>query len=197
MWESSNHRNAIRGIARQDPSVTDCAGCHSSEASEARQENAADGSVQADGFHKISCLACHTRQESEFDHRVVMDPANLCDVCHFQRDVFWGKGARGIKDSRIYHSGVLCTGCHMTEGNHKMEVLRPDDPTLTEDRLDTCTACHMDNNREARVDQIQEYQLTYEQFMPPLLADVAAIEAALQKTSGLLAAVSKLQTTGG
>jgi hypothetical protein len=44
----------------------------------------------------------------------------------------------------------------------------------------------MDNNRETRGEQIQEYQLTYEEFMPPLLEDVKTIEAALNRTPTLL-----------
>jgi hypothetical protein len=74
----------------------------------------------------------------------------------------------------------------MTEGNHNMKVLRPDDPGLTGQRLDTCTACHMDNNREARVRQIQEWQSMYNESMGPLLADVAFIEAALAEKPDLL-----------
>jgi len=79
----------------------------------------------------------------------------------------------------------------MTEGNHRMQVLRPDDPGLTDERPDTCTACHKDNNREARVRQIQEWQGMYEENMAPLLADVEAIKAALEKTPGLLDAALK------
>jgi len=67
-----------------------------------------------------------------------------------------------------------------------MKVLRPDDPGLTEKRLDTCTACHKDNNREARVRQLTEYQLTYDENMAPLLADVKGIDEALKKKPNLL-----------
>jgi len=191
MWEESNHGTAIRQIVNQAPSVTDCSGCHSTIGSEAIQKSTPVDNAEKNRFHKASCLACHSKRGTEFDHRLVMDPEKLCDVCHAQRAIFWGKGARGIEDSRIYHSGVPCVGCHMTEGNHKMQVLRPDDPGLTEERLDTCTGCHMDNNREARVEQIQEYQLTYEESIPPLLADMGAIEAALEKTPDLLDAALK------
>lgn len=191
MWEASNHGKAIRQIVGFDSSASDCGGCHSTIGSETKPQNTiADGTGQ-ESFHKVSCLACHARQRTEYDHRVAMDPTKLCDVCHTQRAVLWGKGAKGITDSRIYHSGVSCIGCHMTEANHRMEVLRPDDPGLTEDRLDTCTACHMDNNREARVDQIQEYQLTYEEYMPPLLEDVKAIEEAIKRTPNILDAALK------
>ncbi len=186
MWEASNHGAVIRQIVNGDPSAEDCSGCHSTAGSESGQGNTAVDSAAKESFHDVSCLACHARQETEYDHRIIIDPMKLCDVCHTQRAVFWGKGARGIPDSRIYHSGVPCIGCHMIEGNHKMEVLRRDDPGLTEERLDTCTACHMDNNREARMNQIQEYQLTYEEFMTPLLEDLETIEAALERTPTLL-----------
>ena len=102
-----------------------------------------------------------------------------------------GVGAKGIEEARNFHSGVPCVSCHMSEGNHQMKVIRPDDPGLTDKRLDTCTACHMDNNREARVRQINEWQSTYDENMAPLLADVKTIEAALQKTPGLLSAPVK------
>ena len=59
----------------------------------------------------------------------------------------------------------------MSEGNHQMKVLRPDDPGLSEKRLDTCTTCHKDNNRVGRVQQIQEWQSTYDGKMKALLAD--------------------------
>ena len=106
MWETSNHAKAIRQIAGFDPSVSDCGGCHSTIGSEAKSQNTTVDSIGEESFHKISCLACHARQETEYDHRIVMDPGKLCDVCHTQRAVFWGKGAKGIEDSRIYHSGI-------------------------------------------------------------------------------------------
>jgi predicted CXXCH cytochrome family protein len=186
MWEASGHDKAIRRIAKVIPSATDCSACHSADSSDAGHQNATIENAENESFHKIPCLACHSREKSQYAHRLVMDPEKLCDVCHTQRAVFWGKGAKGIEDSRNFHSGVPCVSCHMTEGNHKMKVLRPDDPGLTENRLDTCTACHKDNNREARVGQIQEWQSTYDENMAPLIADVKTIEAALQKTPGLL-----------
>ncbi len=192
MWEDSGHGKAIRGIVKINSVIAaaDCGGCHSTK----RPESGQAGADQADAkesFHKISCLACHARQKTEYSRRVVVAPEKLCDTCHTQRAIFWGHGAKGIEDSRNFHSGVPCTGCHMTEGNHKMKVLRPDDPGLTEKRLDTCTACHKDNNREARVQQIQEWQSTYDENMAPLLADVKTVEAALKKNPGLLDAALK------
>ncbi len=191
MWEATTHSKAVRQIVNSNPAATGCSDCHSSKRPESGGQNTMVADAKKESFHKISCLACHSRQKTEYDHRIVMDPEKLCTLCHFQGSVFLGKGAKGIEDSRNFHSGVPCISCHMTEGNHKMKVLRPDDPSLTEKRQDTCTACHMDNNREARVKQIQEWQSTHDENMAPLLADVKIIEAALKKNPGLLNASLK------
>jgi hypothetical protein len=191
MWAASKHGEAIRSIAQNNTGATDCGACHSSKRPDAGiRSSSADGS-QTKHFHAASCLACHSRQDTGNSHRTVLAPDKLCDLCHTQRAVFWGKGAKGIEDSRNFHSGVACVSCHMTEGNHRMKVLRPDDPGLTEKRLDTCTACHKDNNREARVEQIQEWQSTYDENMNPLLADVRSIEAALKQNPDRLDAALK------
>ena len=141
--------------------------------------------------HKISCLACHARQTTGYARRLVIAPEKLRNLCHNQRAVLWGKGAKGIEDARNFHSGVACVSCHMTEGNHDMRVIRPDDPGLAGNRQDTCTACHKDNNRAARVDQIQEWQSTYEENMASVLAEVKSVEAAIESTPSLLDASSK------
>jgi predicted CXXCH cytochrome family protein len=182
MWAASGHSKAIAPIAGNKQGSTDCKSCHTPQTS----ENAKPVNINNDSFHKISCLACHSRQKTEYTHRLVIDPEKLCIVCHTQKPIFLGHGAKGIEDSRNFHSGVPCISCHMSEGNHKMKVLRPDDPGLTEKRLDTCTACHKDNNRAGRVRQIQEWQSIYEESMKPLLADVKAIDEALKKKPNLL-----------
>jgi predicted CXXCH cytochrome family protein len=186
MWKSTSHGKALRQTADDAPAATGCSSCHSPRESKAGQQHGEASTDQKESFHKISCLACHSRQKSEFSHRTVMDSEKLCDICHTQRSVFWGKGARGIEDSRNFHSGVPCVSCHMSEGNHRMKVLRPDDPGLNEKRLDTCTACHQDNNREARAQQIQEWQSTYEENMTPLRVSVKTIEGALKENPSLL-----------
>jgi predicted CXXCH cytochrome family protein len=185
MWEASGHSKAIAAVAENRQGATNCTGCHTSA------KDIKPGNSGKESRHKIACLACHSRQKTEFARRLVMDPEKLCTVCHTQKPIFQGHGAKEIEDSRNFHSGVLCVSCHMTEGNHKMKVLRPDDPGLTDKRLDTCTACHKDNNREARVRQIQEWQSVYEENMKPLLADVKAIDEALKKKPDLLNAALK------
>jgi hypothetical protein len=195
MWEASNHGMAIGQTVNRSVRTTQCSGCHASKGIEAGQRNAKVDSANQESYHKEPCLACHVRQKTEYNHRAVMDPEKLCTACHTQGRVFLGLGAKGIEDSRNFHSGVPCISCHMNEGNHQMKVIRPDDPGLTGKRQDTCTACHMDNNREARVRQIQEWQSTYDESMAPLLADVKVIEAALKKRPDLLNAAlrSKLE----
>jgi predicted CXXCH cytochrome family protein len=188
MWEASNHPKAIGLISIINPAATECGSCHASKSLASAQPASAAVAAPKESYHKVSCLACHARQKSENDHRLVMAPEKLCDLCHTQRTIFLGKGAKGIEDSRNFHSGVPCVSCHMTEGNHRMKVLRPDDAGLTEKRLDTCTACHKDNNREARVEQIQEWQSTYAENMNPLLADIKAIEEKLKTKPDLLSA---------
>ena len=190
-WEASGHPGAIRRTAGKVPAATDCSGCHAAKSLDIKSQDTTAAGAKMETFHKISCLACHDRQKTAYDYRLVTDPDKLCDVCHTQRAVFWGKGAKGIDDSRNFHSGVPCIGCHMTEGNHGMKVLRPDDPGLTEKRLDTCTACHKDDNRKARVQQIQEWQSTYDENMAPLLTDIKTIETALKTKPDLLNASLK------
>ena len=191
MWEESGHGKSISLVTINKHGGTDCINCHSAKNVEVKQEDAKASSAIKETFHKVSCLACHSRQKSEYDHRLAMEPEKLCALCHTQRSVLLGEGAKGIEDIRNYHSGVPCIRCHMTEGNHNMKVLRPDDPGLTEKRLDTCTACHMDNNREARVRQIQEWQSTYEESVTPVLEDVKAVDEALKKNPGFLNAALK------
>jgi predicted CXXCH cytochrome family protein len=191
MWAASGHSKAISLIAGNKQAATECGSCHSPQSLAGKPQGETTATAQKESFHKVYCLACHSRQKTEYAHRLVVDPEKLCIVCHTQKPIFLGHGAKGIDDSRNVHSGVPCFSCHMTEGNHKMKVLRPDDPGLTEKRLDTCTTCHKDNNRAGRVRQIQEYQSDYEEKMKPLLADVKAIDEALKKKHDLLDAALK------
>jgi predicted CXXCH cytochrome family protein len=191
MWAASGHSKAIRLIAENKQAAKDCGSCHSPQSQAGKPQGAATDVAKKESFHKVSCLACHSRQKTEYAHRLVVDPETLCILCHTQKPIFLGHGAKGIEDSRNFHSGVPCFSCHMTEGNHRMKVLRPDDPGLTEKRLDTCTACHKDNNREGRVRQIQEWQSIYDESMKPLMADVKSIDEALRKKPDILDAVLK------
>ena len=67
-----------------------------------------------------------------------------------------------------------------------MKLIHPDDPDLPENRTDTCTACHQDNNREARAYQLQDWHAWYKESMDPLQADLATINSALKEKPDLL-----------
>jgi predicted CXXCH cytochrome family protein len=181
MWEASGHSKAISRVANNSKASADCYGCHSTEGFSAKQQGNKVDIAQKESFHTISCLACHDPRNSKLPHRLVADPEKLCESCHTQRAVLKGQGAKGIEDSRSFHSGISCVSCHMTEGNHRMEVIRPDSPDLSEKRTDTCTACHKDNNRKARAKQIQDWQSEYKEKMDVLQADINAIGAALKE----------------
>ena len=179
----------IIGFAAQGTSVpdhssfTDCQACHSGVYkmwTETSHGKAADSSV--------SCITCHKPGSSDFPKQLVRDPEKLCGECHTQRAVLEGKGARGVEDTRSFHSGVKCVSCHMSESNHNLKLFRPDDPAIPEDRLDTCTRCHSDNNRKMRAKQIQDWFDFYKEAMDPIEADMAVISAAMKEKPDLLSA---------
>ena len=188
MWKASDtgHSKALSRVINAKQATADCYACHSAEGFAAKLQGEKIDITQRSSFSAVTCIVCHDPKKKGSDHLLVMESEKLCNSCHTQRAVLKGQGARGIEDTRSVHSAVDCVSCHMTEGNHRMKVLRPDDPALTDKRLDTCTACHKDNNRKARARQLQEWQSTYDEEMKPLQADVDAINAALKKKPDLL-----------
>ena len=139
----------------------------------------------------ISCMACHNPHYSDNPSQLIMKPENICNECHFQREVLKGKGAKGIEETRGLHTAIPCYKCHMTEGNHLMKVLRPDNPDLAEGRTDSCSACHDDRDRKTRARQIQDWEVWYREAMDPIQADLKTIEIALEKNPDLLNAEFK------
>jgi predicted CXXCH cytochrome family protein len=135
----------------------------------------------------ISCVACHNPHPSQ----LVMKPERLCAECHFQDAVLKGRGAKGVEDTRSLHTAIPCYLCHMTEGNHLMKVLRPDNPDLAESRTDSCSDCHRDKDRKKRAHQIQDWEAWYQETMDPIQADLKTVENALKKNPSLLNAELK------
>jgi predicted CXXCH cytochrome family protein len=134
----------------------------------------------------ISCVACHNAHHSDNHSQLVMKPEKLCAACHFQDAVLRGSGAKGIEDTRSLHTAIPCFSCHMTEGNHLMKVLRPDNPDLAENRTDSCSDCHEDKDRKRRARQIQDWEAWYKEAMDPIQADLKTVEIALKKNPDLL-----------
>jgi len=139
----------------------------------------------------ISCVACHNPHHSDNPSQLVMKPEKLCAACHFQDAVLRGSGAKGIEDTRSLHTAIPCFSCHMTEGNHLMKVLRPDNPDLAESRTDSCSDCHEDKDRKIRARQIQDWEAWYKEAMDPIQADLKTVEIALKKNPDLLNAELK------
>ena len=77
-----------------------------------------------------------------------------------------------------------------------MKVLRPDDTSLSEGRIDTCTACHKDNNRKARAKQLVDWQAWYEETMEPLQAELKAVNALIKENPELLTDPLKAKLDG-
>ncbi|MDR0842555.1 MAG: hypothetical protein LBP68_03945 [Acidobacteriota bacterium] len=191
MWEASGHSKALSLVDNlpldQRPQINaDCYACHSTEGLTAKLSGEKVDLANKGSFHTISCLACHKPGSDAYPNQLVADSEKLCGVCHTQRAVLEGRGAKGIEDTRSFHSGVACVSCHMSEGNHYMKVMRPDDKSIPEDRLDTCTRCHKDNNRKARAKQLPDWQEFYKEAMDPVEADLAEVNAALKQKPDLL-----------
>jgi predicted CXXCH cytochrome family protein len=134
----------------------------------------------------ISCVACHNPHYSDNPSQLVMKPEKLCGECHFQDEVLRGRGAKGIEETRCLHTAIPCYSCHMTEGNHLMKVLRPDDPDLADNRTDSCSDCHEVKDRKMRAHQIREWESLYKEAMDPIQSDLKAVEMALKKNPDLL-----------
>ncbi len=134
----------------------------------------------------ITCVACHNPHQSEHPHQLVMDPHEICDTCHTQKAVVQGKGAKGIEETRSLHTAISCVECHMTEKNHFMRVLRPDDPNLAEGRTDTCSSCHEVKDRKIRAEQIQDWEAWYRETLEPVQADMRIIDDAIKNNPNVL-----------
>jgi hypothetical protein len=184
-----------------------CQVCHaeqyaswkSSKHANAKNPDAPNPAWTKDG---IGCEACHGPGQGHISGQGDISKiasgkeADICGQCHTQRAVLEGKGAEGIEHTRSFHSAVECRSCHMTEGNHLMKVLRPDDTSLSEGRIDTCTACHKDNNRKARAKQLVDWQAWYEETMEPLQAELKAVNALIKENPELLTDALKAKLDG-
>ena len=110
----------------------------------------------------ITCAACHNPHYSDYPSQLAMEPKDLCKSCHsLQAAVQKGFGAKGIEETRCLHTAAPCYKCHMTEANHLMKVLRPDDPELAETRTDACSACHEGSDRKYAHYQIRIWRAWY------------------------------------
>ena len=134
----------------------------------------------------ITCTACHNPHYSNNIAQLVMDTKELCKSCHFQGAVLKGFGAKGIEETRSLHTAAPCISCHMTENNHLMKMIRPDDPDLSEDRLDSCSDCHEIKDRKMRANQLQDMEAWYNEAMAPVQEDLKIVEQKLKENPDIL-----------
>jgi predicted CXXCH cytochrome family protein len=187
MWQTSRHSKTLSVVAKSNQASADCYSCHSEEGFQAKLAGRKVDPAQKDSLNPVTCVTCHKiPHDGKNPHQLALDPESLCTSCHTQRAVLEGKGAKGIDETRSFHSAVECFSCHMTEANHLMKVIRPDDPSVSEKRNDTCTACHRDNNRKARITQLQDWQKSYKQEMDSLQAEVNTLTASLKENPNFL-----------
>ena len=97
-----------------------------------------------------------------------------------------GTGASGVVDTPGVHSKVRCIDCHMTETNHLMKVIRPDDPDLAGSRVDLCTACHKDSDRKTQASHLRKWDSIYSKQMQALQADMKYIRSAVKTDKEIL-----------
>ena len=186
MWEKSGHSEANKIASSTAPVGADCLGCHTAEGFMAKLQGGTVDPADRASFRTLSCIVCHKPGSNANPKQLVINSEKLCDECHTQIRVLQGKGATGVEDKRSFHSDVTCVSCHMPEATHEMKFVRPDDPGLPEDRLDTCTRCHRDSNRQARAGQLADWRARYKEAMDPVEADLAAISAAMKGNPDLL-----------
>ena len=134
----------------------------------------------------ITCTACHNPHQSSNRHQLVATPDALCSSCHPQNAVLKGVGAKGVEQTRSLHTAISCIECHMTEKNHLMRIIRPDNPDLSAERTDTCSSCHEVKDRDIRAHQLQDWEAWYRDTLKPVAEDMLAIEETLKNNPALL-----------
>jgi len=193
MWEKSGHIESNKIVIGKAPVGEDCIACHTTEGFTAKLQGGKVDLAKRASFQPITCIACHKPGSSANPKQLVLNSEKLCHECHTQIRVLKGREATGVKDTGSFHSDVACISCHMPERSHEMKFVRPDDPGLSEERLDTCTRCHKDKSRQERLRQLTDWQARYKEAMDPIQADLAAISAATKEKPDLLNADMKIK----
>ena len=134
----------------------------------------------------VTCAACHNPHNSNNKAQLIMDSKELCKTCHSQGAVLKGFGAKGIEETRSLHTAAPCVACHMTEKNHRMKMFRPDDPNLSEDRLDSCCDCHEIKDRKMRTAQLHDMESWFNEAFTPVQEELKMIEEKLKADPDIL-----------
>ena len=186
MWEKAGHSQAGKIANGKAPVGADCLGCHTAEGFAAKLKGGTVDPADRASFTTLSCTACHKPGSNANPKQLVLNPEKLCDECHTQTKVLRGGGAEGVENKKSFHSDLACASCHMPEASHEMKFVLPDDTGLSENRRDTCTRCHKDDNRAARAKLLADWRESYKKAIDPINADLAVITAAMKEKPDLL-----------
>lgn len=210
MWSASGHGQANKSLLNSSYANAECATCHTAEGIKAKAEGKEVDMAHKAQFNPITCVSCHDPHNSANHYQLRQEPEELCAACHANHDIAPGKpakagttvyesneaalkgfGAIGVKETESFHSDIACVQCHMLEGNHLFKVIRPDAPDLAANRVDACTACHKDSDKEVRGAYLQEWQASYQKRMDLLQADLKLVGDALKAKPDVLSAELK------
>ena len=211
MWAASAHATStdiIIGRGDYYMARSECVTCHSTDATLRIKsgETWDPKTLISDG---VSCVACHDPHgATENPAQLKMNAQDLCVSCHSvgrdklapakigtvraphapQADMLWGTGALGgVTDTTGAHTGVTCIECHMTEGNHMMKVIKPEDVIGTT-RTDSCVACHANSSAESRGVYLELWQESVKSRLAVIEVNVTAIEERLKANPSALTA---------
>lgn len=205
MWAASGHATAVESLTTSGYAQDYCYKCHAAEAFVDEAING--GKFDRDSHAKydaVTCVACHDPHNNTNPGQLrTADAQALCTACHNgsipegqslkagatahhpMKEMFAGYGAIGITPTKGAHTDVTCVECHMTEGNHLMKVIKPEDVIGT-DRKDSCSACHDKSSAESRDVYLSLWQESVSGKIAAFKADAAVIDAALKANPNAL-----------
>lgn len=201
LWQASAHATALPTLQSSGHGQARCTECHSADAI---VDEEFDPNTHKP-YNSVTCVACHDPHNSTEKAQLRMDEQALCVSCHTaeipaggsvkagstvhhpMKEMLDGYGAIGVAPIKGAHSGQKCVECHMTEGNHLMAIIKPEDVIGTT-RKDTCTSCHAheDSSAESRAVYLEMWQDSVGGKLEAIKADVAKIDAALKANPNAL-----------
>ncbi|HYG56711.1 MAG TPA: ammonia-forming cytochrome c nitrite reductase subunit c552, partial [Symbiobacteriaceae bacterium] len=146
------------------------------------------------------CVACHDPHNSAQPGQLRMEPEQLCVACHNgsiaeggtatagstvhhpMKEMLAGYGAIGVAPTKGAHTELTCIECHMTEGNHLMKIITPEDIMALGNttRKDTCTSCHANSNAESRALYLDMWAGAINIRLEAAKTDIAFVDAVLK-----------------
>lgn len=194
-WEKSAHATAKITLDESGHPQERCYACHAAEAFDDKLAGKPTPTSHKEYDAGVSCSACHDPHASNTEGQLRMPKEQLCIACHTaslaqgatfrpgsevhhpMAEMLQGRGAIDVAPTKGAHSELTCVECHMTEGNHLMRVIRPEEVAGDATRKDTCTACHTDSSKDSRGVYLEMWQESTENRLKAAKADLAVITA--------------------